>query len=83
MPRLPALAEMAWTPDSGRHVDAFEERLKPYLAQYQKTGVHYFDAANPQKSRQNARSADDSQVSSGTMRMSGDQLLKMSGTTTR
>ena len=50
LPRLPALAEMAWTPDSGRDFTKFEERLKPFLTQYRQEGIHFYDESNPQLS---------------------------------
>ncbi len=54
MPRLAALAEMAWTPDAQRDFAQFSERMKPFFTQYQAQGLHYYDAADPQGSLQKA-----------------------------
>jgi len=55
MPRLAALAEMAWTPDQRRDVISFNARLQPFLQQYRQAGIHFYDAANPAGSLQEAR----------------------------
>jgi hexosaminidase len=47
LPRLAALAEMAWTPDARRDFAQFNARLKPFLDQYQQLGIHYYDETNP------------------------------------
>lgn len=46
-PRLAALAEVAWTPQSIRQFDDFEKRLKPMMARYRAAGVNAFDYFNP------------------------------------
>ena len=47
MPRMVALAEMAWTPDDRRDFAQFAARLKPHLEEYRQQGIHYYDATNP------------------------------------
>ena len=54
MPRLAALAEMAWTPDEARNFERFDGCLKPFLQQYREGGVHYYDATDPAGSLQSA-----------------------------
>ena len=55
LPRLAALAEMAWTPDPGRDFARFETRLQPHLAEYRRQGLHVYDNSNPLISLRNAR----------------------------
>ena len=38
--------KMAWTPDSRRDFAQFNARLKPFLQQYQRLGIHYYDETN-------------------------------------
>lgn len=51
MPRLEALAEMAWTPDDRRDFTQFNARLKPHLEQYRQLGIHFYDATSPAELR--------------------------------
>ena len=57
MPRMLALAEMAWTPDAGRDYAKFDARLKPFLNQYRAEGIHFYDAADAQESHSAAHAA--------------------------
>lgn len=50
LPRLMALAEMAWTPEDRRNFAEFDGRLKPFLRAYQKLGIKVYDDANPSAS---------------------------------
>lgn len=50
LPRLPALAEMAWTADAQRDYAKFNARLKPWLEQYRQQGIHSYDENNPEGS---------------------------------
>jgi hexosaminidase len=50
LPRLAALSEMAWTPEAEHDYAQFNERLKPFLSQYQKQGIFYYDATDPANS---------------------------------
>jgi len=50
LPRMVALAEMAWTPDSERGYSKFNARLKPLLNQYRQSGIHFYDENNPEAS---------------------------------
>lgn len=50
MPRMVALAELAWTPDSERNLSKFTARLKPITAQYRQLGIHFYDENNPEAS---------------------------------
>lgn len=47
MPRLAALAEMAWTPEAARDFTRFDACLKPFLQQYRAAGIHYYDETDP------------------------------------
>lgn len=47
LPRMVALAEMAWTPDDRRDFAQFDARLKPHLDEYRQLGIHFYDEANP------------------------------------
>ena len=42
MPRLPALAEVAWTPQSARNWDAFSRRLATHAPRWNFLGVNYY-----------------------------------------
>ena len=42
LPRLVALAEMAWTPDEARDFAQFSLRLKPQLDGFRQAGIHFF-----------------------------------------
>jgi hexosaminidase len=42
MPRLPALAEVAWTPQSARSWDAFRVRLASHAPRWNILGVNYY-----------------------------------------
>ncbi len=55
MPRMVALAEMAWTADGQRDFGNFNARLKPLVAQYQQLGIHSYDENNPEGSLREAR----------------------------
>jgi hexosaminidase len=55
LPRLAALGEMAWTPDESRSFSRFDARLKPFLDQYRKAGIHFYDETNPQGSLDDAK----------------------------
>lgn len=57
LPRLAALAEMAWTPDGERDYHRFTTRLKPRLERYRSQGIHFYDASDPQGSLRAARAA--------------------------
>ena len=57
MPRLAALSEMAWTPDARRDFAQFKVRLKPFLKQYQRHGIHYYDEADPAGTLRDAQSS--------------------------
>lgn len=46
LPRLPALAEVAWTPQAGREWARFAERIAAQAARWQLLGVNYY--ASPQ-----------------------------------
>jgi hexosaminidase len=52
LPRMMALAEMAWTPDERRDFAQFSIRLKPQLEQYRRQGIYFYDANKPQPLRQ-------------------------------
>lgn len=54
LPRLIALAEMAWTPDDRRDFVRFSGRQEPFLNQHRQAGVHYYDAAQPLESLHDA-----------------------------
>lgn len=56
-PRLAALAEAAWTPDDRRDYQEFSERLKPFLAEYRRLGIHYYDEGDPTGSLREASEA--------------------------
>jgi len=47
LPRMVALAEMAWTPDAARDFAQFNTRLQPFLAQYRQQGVNCYDPNHP------------------------------------
>ncbi|HTV41857.1 MAG TPA: beta-N-acetylhexosaminidase [Candidatus Sulfotelmatobacter sp.] len=47
IPRMAALAEMAWTPDRQRNFARFDQRLQPFLDQYRQLGIHYYDETDP------------------------------------
>jgi len=55
LPRLAALGEMTWTPDSNRDFAQFDERLKPFLNQYRKAGYHFYNEDDPQGSLRDAK----------------------------
>jgi len=55
MPRMAALAEMAWTPDQHRDFVDFKVRLKPHLDEYQQQGIHFYDETNAEGSLREAR----------------------------
>jgi hexosaminidase len=55
LPRMAALAENAWTPDSQRSFAAFNERMGPILNQYHQAGVSYYNSADPMGSLNEAR----------------------------
>jgi hexosaminidase len=59
MPRLAALAEMAWSTDSRRDFTQFNARLKPFLNQYRKLGIHCYDETNPTGSLREAQQTND------------------------
>jgi hexosaminidase len=59
MPRMEALAEMAWTPDKRRSFAQFDARLQPFLDRYQQLGIHYYDETNPVGSLREARQLPD------------------------
>lgn len=42
MPRLPALAEVAWTPQAVRSWESFRERLAPHAARWNFLGVNFY-----------------------------------------
>jgi hexosaminidase len=42
MPRLPALAEVAWTPQSSRSWDGFRTRLATHGPRWNFLGVNYY-----------------------------------------
>ena len=42
MPRLPALAEVAWTPQSARSWDSFRQRLATHAPRWNFLGVNYY-----------------------------------------
>jgi hexosaminidase len=44
-PRIAALAEATWSPQSARSWPDFEQRLGTELARYRKLGIHYADTA--------------------------------------
>jgi hexosaminidase len=46
MPRLPALAEVAWSPQSGRRWEDFRERVAAHGARWRLLGINYY--ASPQ-----------------------------------
>ncbi len=54
MPRMVALAEMAWTPDNQRDFAQFSARLKPFMAQYRQLGIQSYDADQPDSSLREA-----------------------------
>ena len=54
MPRMLALAEMAWTPSKAQSFARFSDRLKPVMEQFQRDGIHGYSAENPLGSRQEA-----------------------------
>jgi hexosaminidase len=54
-PRLAALAEMAWTPDTRRNFADFTTRLQPFLKEDKQRGLHYYDATNPAGSLQKVK----------------------------
>ena len=54
LPRLPALGETAWTPDGRRDFAQFSARLQPFLAQYRRLGIHFYDANDPENSLREA-----------------------------
>ena len=62
LPRLAALAEMAWTPDQHRNFAQFNARLKPFLNQYRSLGVRYYDRATPVGSLLEARQTNDTKI---------------------
>jgi hexosaminidase len=47
LPRMVALAEMAWTPDDARNYAQFNTRLKPHLDAFRQTGIHYYEPDHP------------------------------------
>jgi len=55
MPRMAALAEMAWTPGERRDFAQFSTRLKPFQDQCQQLGIGYYDETNPVGSLRKAR----------------------------
>ncbi len=57
MPRMAALAEMAWTPDSQRDYEQFAQRLQPFLKQQRSEGGHFYDADDPAGSLREANKA--------------------------
>jgi len=69
LPRMPALAEMAWTPDESRNFKDFKQRLKPYLDQYRREGIHYYDGDHPQSSWDEARQSTDGQTVVGSLQL--------------
>ena len=42
LPRLPALAEVGWTPQSGREWESFRERLATHTARWRQLGMNYY-----------------------------------------
>jgi hexosaminidase len=42
MPRLPALAEVAWTPQSTRNWDSFRTRVAAHASRWNLLGVNYY-----------------------------------------
>jgi len=42
MPRLPALAEVAWSPQSGRDWDRFRRRIAAHGPRWNYLGVNYY-----------------------------------------
>ena len=57
LPRMVALAEMAWTPDGQRDFAQFNSRLQPHLDQCRQLGLHFYDEKNPESSLREAKSA--------------------------
>ena len=54
LPRLTALAEMAWTADSQRDYGKFSARLQPRLEQFHQQGIHPYNPAEPAESLREA-----------------------------
>ncbi|CAN5900432.1 beta-N-acetylhexosaminidase [soil metagenome] len=46
MPRLPAIAEVGWSPESGREWESFRTRLAAHAARWRLLGINYY--ASPQ-----------------------------------
>ena len=46
MPRLPAIAEVGWSPESGRDWESFRTRLAAHAARWRLLGINYY--ASPQ-----------------------------------
>jgi hexosaminidase len=42
MPRLPAIAEIGWTPQAGRSWDSFRVRLANHAPRWNYLGVNYY-----------------------------------------
>jgi hexosaminidase len=42
MPRLPAVAEVAWTPQQGRDWESFRVRLATHASRWNYLGVNYY-----------------------------------------
>jgi hexosaminidase len=42
MPRLPAIAEVGWTPQAGREWDSFRVRLAAHASRWRYLGINYY-----------------------------------------
>lgn len=44
-PRIAALAEAAWTTDSNKNFQQFEQKLKTHFLLYKKAGINFYNPA--------------------------------------